>query len=102
MVTLQDIDQLLCIKGMVTRCSAIIPNLNQAFFRCFVCAHSLDVVVDRYCVQHYYRCFVLCTVCKYRCCCVATLTLSAKPSPLAFVLSIWTMGVTLVSLVCLC
>ena len=37
----QDIDQLLCVKGMVTRCSSVIPDLKQAYFRCFVCSHSL-------------------------------------------------------------
>ena len=43
----QDIDQLLCVKGMVTRCSSIIPDLKQAFFRCYVCSHTLDVLLDR-------------------------------------------------------
>lgn len=29
----ENIDQLLCIKGMVVRCSPVIPDLKQAFFR---------------------------------------------------------------------
>lgn len=33
--------------GMVIRCSSIIPDLKQAFFRCFVCSHSVDVLIDR-------------------------------------------------------
>ena len=41
------IDQLLKIKGMVIRCSQVIPELKQAFFRCFVCQESTDVVIDR-------------------------------------------------------
>ncbi len=41
------IDQLLCIKGMVIRCSVIIPELKQAFFRCFVCSESVEVLIDR-------------------------------------------------------
>lgn len=44
---LQDIDQLLCIKGMVTRCSTIVPDLKQAFFRCCICSYSQDVMIDR-------------------------------------------------------
>lgn len=44
---LQDIDQLVCIKGMVVRCSAIIPDLKRAFFRCFVCAHCVESTIDR-------------------------------------------------------
>jgi len=41
------IDQLLCIKGMVIRCSQVIPELKQAFFRCFVCQEAADVLIDR-------------------------------------------------------
>ena len=29
-----DIDQMICVRGMVTRTSSIIPDLKQAFFRC--------------------------------------------------------------------
>lgn len=41
------IDQLLTIKGMVIRCSAIIPDCKQAYFRCAVCRHAEDVLIDR-------------------------------------------------------
>lgn len=43
----ENIEQLLCIKGMVIRCSSIIPDLKQAFFRCVMCFHGLDVAIDR-------------------------------------------------------
>ena len=42
-----NIDQLLTIKGMVIRCSAIIPDCKQAYFRCAICHHALDVLIDR-------------------------------------------------------
>ena len=41
------IDQLICLKGMVVRCSQIIPDLRQAFFRCFVCQDVQEVMIDR-------------------------------------------------------
>lgn len=42
-----DIDQLVCLKGMVTRVSAIIPDLKEAFFRCTVCHFIVQVELDR-------------------------------------------------------
>ncbi|TMW58037.1 hypothetical protein Poli38472_013511 [Pythium oligandrum] len=42
-----DIDQLVCLKGMVTRCSAIIPDLKEAFFRCSICHSTTQVELDR-------------------------------------------------------
>ncbi|GFR47266.1 hypothetical protein Agub_g8953 [Astrephomene gubernaculifera] len=36
-----DIDKLICIKGMVTRTSAIIPNLRYAVFECASCCHEI-------------------------------------------------------------
>ncbi|TYZ51087.1 hypothetical protein PybrP1_009548 [[Pythium] brassicae (nom. inval.)] len=42
-----DIDQLVCLKGMVTRCSAIIPDLKEAFFRCTLCHATAQVELDR-------------------------------------------------------
>ena len=41
------IDQLLCIKGMVIRCSVVIPELKQAFFRCFICSEYVEALIDR-------------------------------------------------------
>eukprot|EP00605_Chrysophyceae_sp_TOSAG23-4_P001780 GSChrysophyteH1.ASY1.ANO1.1969.1 assembled CDS len=38
-----NIDQLLCIRGMVIRCSPIIPDLKMAFFRC----RTMDIVHNR-------------------------------------------------------
>lgn len=42
-----DIDQLVCLKGMVTRVSAIIPDLKEAFFRCTICHATTQVELDR-------------------------------------------------------
>ena len=41
------IDQLLCLKGMVVRCSPVIPDLRQAFFRCFSCGATHEENLDR-------------------------------------------------------
>jgi len=41
-----NIDQMLCVRGMVLRTSPVIPDLKQAFFRCSVCAHSVDVIIN--------------------------------------------------------
>ena len=35
-----DIDKLVAVRGMVTRCSAIIPDLKMAFFKCSSCGAS--------------------------------------------------------------
>ena len=35
-----DIDKLVSVKGMVIRCSSIIPEIKEAFFKCLVCGHS--------------------------------------------------------------
>lgn len=42
-----DIDQLVTISGMVIRTSQLIPEMQEAFFRCQVCAFSARVEVDR-------------------------------------------------------
>lgn len=42
-----DIDQLVCLKGMVTRCSSVIPDLKEAFFRCTICQATTTVELDR-------------------------------------------------------
>lgn len=45
-----DIDKLVSVKGMVIRCSSIIPEIKEAFFRCLVCNHSpkmLQVIKGR-------------------------------------------------------
>lgn len=42
----KNLDQLLCIKGMVVRVTPIVPDLKQAFFRCFICKSTIDVIID--------------------------------------------------------
>ncbi|XP_039006345.1 LOW QUALITY PROTEIN: uncharacterized protein LOC120133923 [Hibiscus syriacus] len=43
-----DIEKMVSLKGMVIRCSSIIPEIREAMFRCIVCGyHSDPVVVDR-------------------------------------------------------
>ncbi|MBN3304768.1 MCM4 factor, partial [Amia calva] len=43
----EDIDQLITISGMVIRTSQLIPEMQEAFFRCQVCAFTARVEVDR-------------------------------------------------------
>ncbi|KAI4893339.1 hypothetical protein NFI96_024144 [Prochilodus magdalenae] len=43
----EDIDQLITISGMVIRTSQLIPEMQEAFFRCQVCAFTTRVEVDR-------------------------------------------------------
>jgi len=38
---------LLSIKGMVIRCSPIIPDLKLAFFRCCVCHYNTEVMINQ-------------------------------------------------------
>ena len=42
-----DINRLISIKGMVTRTSAIIPDLYMAFFECQMCATPQEVFIHR-------------------------------------------------------
>jgi len=43
----ENIEQLIMIKGMVIRCSSIVPDLKQAYFRCGVCHTGIDVMIER-------------------------------------------------------
>ncbi|GAA6009455.1 hypothetical protein JCM10207_003788 [Rhodosporidiobolus poonsookiae] len=43
----QDIDKIVCIKGLVIRATPIIPDMKLAFFRCNACSHTLTVEIDR-------------------------------------------------------
>uniref|UniRef100_A0A8C8IDY2 DNA replication licensing factor MCM4 n=1 Tax=Oncorhynchus tshawytscha TaxID=74940 RepID=A0A8C8IDY2_ONCTS len=43
----EDIDQMITISGMVIRTSQLIPEMQEAFFQCQVCAFSTRVEVDR-------------------------------------------------------
>jgi DNA replication licensing factor MCM4 len=42
----ENIETLVCIKGMVIRTSSIIPDFKQGFFRCYSCNHILLVGVE--------------------------------------------------------
>jgi DNA replication licensing factor MCM4 len=42
-----NIDQMICLRGMVIRCGDLIPDLKVAFFRCVVCGHEVEVQIDR-------------------------------------------------------
>ncbi|KAL8223293.1 hypothetical protein R6Q57_020692 [Mikania cordata] len=43
-----DIEKMVSLKGMVIRCSSIIPEIREVVFRCLVCGHFSDlIVVDR-------------------------------------------------------
>ena len=45
---LLDIEKMVSIKGMIIRCSSVIPELKEAVFRCLVCGfYSEPVMVDR-------------------------------------------------------
>ncbi|NP_001079069.1 DNA replication licensing factor mcm4-A [Xenopus laevis] len=43
----EDIDQLITISGMVIRTSQIIPEMQESFFKCQVCAFTTRVEIDR-------------------------------------------------------
>ncbi|KAE8151150.1 DNA replication licensing factor MCM4 [Aspergillus avenaceus] len=42
-----DMDKLVSIKGLVIRATPIIPDMKEAFFRCRVCNHGVQVDIDR-------------------------------------------------------
>lgn len=42
-----DMDHLIAIKGLVIRATPVIPDMTEAFFKCFVCGHSTRVSIDR-------------------------------------------------------
>lgn len=45
---MKDIEKMICLKGMVIRCSGVIPEIREAVFRCLVCGYFTDaIVVDR-------------------------------------------------------
>ncbi|TDH73176.1 hypothetical protein CCR75_002333 [Bremia lactucae] len=59
-----DIDQLVCLKGMVTRCSGVLPDLKEAFFRCAICHATTQVALDRGRIEEP----TSCTRCQSRMC----------------------------------
>lgn len=43
-----DIEKMVSLKGMIIRCSSIIPEIREAVFKCLLCDYYSDpVVVDR-------------------------------------------------------
>lgn len=42
-----DIDQLVTIKGLLIRASHVLPDLKSAFFKCYMCDHTVTVGIDR-------------------------------------------------------
>ncbi|KAL3515124.1 hypothetical protein ACH5RR_022026 [Cinchona calisaya] len=43
-----DIEKMVSLKGMIIRCSSIIPEIREAIFKCLVCGYYSDpVIVDR-------------------------------------------------------
>ncbi|XHG03209.1 DNA replication licensing factor, mcm4 component, variant 2 [Aspergillus wentii] len=42
-----DMDKLVSIKGLVIRTTPIIPDMKEAFFRCQICNHGVQVDIDR-------------------------------------------------------
>ncbi|KAF8607332.1 MCM-domain-containing protein [Ceratobasidium sp. AG-I] len=42
-----DTDKLVAIKGLVIRATPIIPDMSEAFFRCLICHHTMQVQIDR-------------------------------------------------------
>jgi DNA replication licensing factor MCM4 len=42
-----DMDRLISIKGLVIRTTPVIPDMKDAFFKCSVCNHSVNVSLDR-------------------------------------------------------
>ncbi|XP_076470812.1 DNA replication licensing factor mcm4-like [Babylonia areolata] len=43
----EDIDKLITIGGMVIRTSSLIPEMREAFFKCYVCGNTTSVEIDR-------------------------------------------------------
>ena len=42
-----DIDQLITISGMVIRLSPLMPEMREAFFKCYVCQNTASVEIER-------------------------------------------------------
>ncbi|CAL9064728.1 unnamed protein product [Musa banksii] len=52
-----DIEKMVSVKGMIIRCSSIIPEVKEAIFRCLVCGHhSEPILVDRGRINEPTRC----------------------------------------------
>ncbi|RKP18631.1 MCM-domain-containing protein [Rozella allomycis CSF55] len=42
-----DIDNLVSVKGLVIRCSGIIPDMRQGYFQCCVCGFGMNVEINK-------------------------------------------------------
>ncbi|XP_074589393.1 DNA replication licensing factor MCM4 [Curcuma longa] len=52
-----DIEKMVSVKGMIIRCSSVIPEVKEATFRCLVCGHySEPILVDRGRINEPTRC----------------------------------------------
>ncbi|KAF9623122.1 hypothetical protein IFM89_037638 [Coptis chinensis] len=52
-----DIEKMVSVKGMIIRCSSIIPEIREAVFKCLVCGYLSDhVIVDRGRISEPKRC----------------------------------------------
>ncbi|KAF5203254.1 Dna helicase [Thalictrum thalictroides] len=52
-----DIEKMVSVKGMIIRCSSIIPEIREALFRCLVCGYFSDpIIVDRGRISEPKRC----------------------------------------------
>ncbi|KAE8231560.1 hypothetical protein CF326_g3420 [Tilletia indica] len=51
-----DIDKLVTVRGLVIRCTPVVPDMKQAFFRCLVCNHTVLVEIDRGRINEPARC----------------------------------------------
>ncbi|CAE6429926.1 unnamed protein product [Rhizoctonia solani] len=51
-----DTDKLVAIKGLIIRATPIIPDMAEAFFRCVVCHHTMQVQIDRGRINEPSRC----------------------------------------------
>lgn len=48
MLFFSDVEKMVSLKGMIIRCSSIIPEIREAVFRCLVCGYYSDpIVVER-------------------------------------------------------
>ncbi|CAD6893383.1 unnamed protein product [Tilletia controversa] len=51
-----DIDKLVTVRGLIIRCTPVVPDMKQAFFRCLVCNHTVLVEIDRGRINEPARC----------------------------------------------
>uniref|UniRef100_A0A1D1XQU5 DNA replication licensing factor MCM4 n=1 Tax=Anthurium amnicola TaxID=1678845 RepID=A0A1D1XQU5_9ARAE len=52
-----DIEKMVSVKGMIIRCSSIIPDIKEAVFQCLICGHFSDpILVDRGRINEPTRC----------------------------------------------